>query len=139
MHWRIRSFTELQHLTEEDRKRLIQQCLTSGEIVRMIIRCILIGGTVGIGLLSLVTGVLGLRRVIFQWLAIPALLAGAAVIYQLHLIRIRGQMRLYLEKAAKQQRLPMCLRCGYNLEGLQGETCPECGLRIRPAGADARP
>lgn len=59
--------------------------------------------------------------------------AGAVLMYQVKLIRLRGQLRIHLEKLARKQRLPMCLNCGYDHEGLVSDTCPECGMRLRPA------
>ena len=52
------------------------------------------------------------------------------LVYQCGLIQIRGQMLIYLERAAKRERLPMCLKCGYDLTGNASGVCPECGKRI---------
>ena len=57
-------------------------------------------------------------------------LAGMVVSYQFFITRIRGQLLMYLEKRAREQRLPLCLNCGYNLKGLAGDVCPECGAKI---------
>lgn len=92
------------------------------------------------GMLVTILGI-GIAEVTLSWrlpwqLAVyllPFSLAMACVlVYQYHLIRIRGALITYLEQAGRQERLPMCLKCGYNLEGSTGSRCPECGYRIAP-------
>ena len=71
------------------------------------------------------------------WFLLLIIPVCAVAFYQWHLIRIRGQLRIYLEQVARKQQLPLCLNCGYNLQGLPGPLCPECGAGIRPRNEDA--
>lgn len=129
MKWRISSFQELEHLSEDDRRRVLGEIAGPWTIVTMVARSVGIGFAFGF-----IPCALTPTRLL-PWpfagvAAIAVVLACTAAIYQVHLIHIRGQMLTYLEKAAKKTRLPMCLRCGYDLRGSLGERCPECGMRI---------
>jgi hypothetical protein len=84
----------------------------------------------GGGIAWLLQMALRLPTIPFGELTLLLVAACAVCFYQCHLIRIHGQLLIYLDKAAKKERLPMCLHCGYNLEGLPGKVCPECGKRI---------
>lgn len=135
MNWRIESFTELEHLALEDRKRLVRQCFGRTGFLRMMILPVLVGGGCGAWLGLMMFDFLGIPRPWFDILVGGAVLAGALLGYQFELIRIRGQLLIHLEEMAGTQKLPMCLRCGYNLEGLQSKTCPECGFRLGAGSA----
>ena len=127
MYWRMSSFPELDHLSDAERCELLRR--------RVILR-----GQIKLILLSLLSGVCGgvftagLFASFFNggfllgWLVTAPL--WSILVYQIYLIRIRGQLLLYLQTAASRQRLPMCLRCGYNLEGVTSGRCPECGTTI---------
>ena len=78
-------------------------------------------------------GVAGLRA---EMVAPLLWVVSGLVWYQCSLIRIRGQLLIYLENAARRERLPMCLKCGYDLTGLAGTRCPECGMTQPPPGEE---
>lgn len=130
MNWRIESFTELEHLAPEDRKRLVRQCLGGLGFLRVMSSPVFVGGVIGFWGGMLLATVVGMPRPWLDTLVVASMLGGALAGYQFTLIRIRSALRMYLEKAAKTKRLPMCLGCGYNLEGLHGKTCPECGQAV---------
>ena len=90
-------------------------------MLRMITLSILAGGVFSV----FAMGMADLR--VFGWPAAIALMFGALICYQFQIISIRGQLRIYLEQAARRQKLPLCLNCGYNVAGLQSDRCPECG------------
>lgn len=48
-------------------------------------------------------------------------------LFQFTIIRIRGQLRIYLHQQRKQGvSVPVCLKCGYAVAEGQ-DNCPECG------------
>lgn len=49
------------------------------------------------------------------------------VVYQVQLFLVRIYLRIHLVDAARTERLPLCMQCGYNLKGLASDRCPECG------------
>jgi hypothetical protein len=120
MYWSIASFPELQHLEETDRRKI----LTNSGSRRILIRMVWLSITVGAILSVISMQIMGL----LTWpILLAAFLFWAPAVYQFQIILVRGQLRLYLERAARRQKLPLCLNCGYNIEGLQSERCPECG------------
>jgi len=132
MYWRISSFPELDHLADDERRVLLRRYAGRKLMIGLLARSIC-GGV----LLILLGG--GIAGSVFSWrpswpllvYLVPLLVPGAiALVYQYHLIRLRGALIVYLEEAARHQRLPMCLRCGYNLKGISGSRCPECGYRL---------
>ncbi len=130
MYWRVQGFPELQHLSPEDRRRIIRECFGPAGEVRWVIRLVVMGTFCGISAAMLIANLAGIRAGNEIWLVAPMVLAAIAIVYQLRLIQVRGQLLMYLERVARKQRLPMCLGCGYDLTGLTSGTCPECGLRI---------
>jgi hypothetical protein len=136
MNWRIESFRELEHLSPADRKRLVRACVSRVDRLWMLAYCVIIGGVLGLLAGGLVAAVLGIARTSMgPALAFAAAPVGVVLVYQCSLIRIRGQLRTYLERVGRMQRLPMCLNCGYDHEGLTSDICPECGM---PLNADRK-
>jgi uncharacterized paraquat-inducible protein A len=91
-----------------------------------------VGGVLGLLAGSLLAIVLGIARTSMgPALVFAAAPVGVVLVYQCCLIRIRGQLRIYLERTGRTQRLPMCLNCGYDHEGLTSDICPECGMPLK--------
>jgi len=132
MFWDISSFPELRHLPEEARKRLVRACIPRAVTTTLMARCVVFGAFLGALSAKAVVMWLRLRDADAMWAIGAAALLGIIGMYQWHLTRIRGQLIAYLEEVARHQRLPMCLACGYNLEGLTSAFCPECGSRLPP-------
>jgi predicted RNA-binding Zn-ribbon protein involved in translation (DUF1610 family) len=135
MYWRIQSFPELEHLPPEAREQMVQRSMGWANSLRLLLWVAFIAGlwTLIIGGLA---GLLFLpRRGLPPWWYLGLWAFFAVASYQYRLIRIRGQLIMFLEKTARHKPLPMCLRCGYDLKGLTASRCPECGQRIpRRAG-----
>jgi uncharacterized paraquat-inducible protein A len=130
MHWRISRFQELEHLPERDRAKLLRRFMPRGTYATLLLWPVFFGVVAG-GIASIVlTETLRLPKELAAPAVVVAAVGSAVATYQLLLIRIRGALLTYLERMAQRQRLPMCLRCGYNLEGVVSDVCPECGTRI---------
>lgn len=129
LYWRIQSLPELNHLTDEQR-----QALAATGIFRKARRGLI---TAGIWVALPLTG---LCNALFQkWLVTPelswialtsAFILGFVVGYQFFLRRVRIDIREAIVEAYRGERLPVCLKCGYPLEGIEGGKCPECGHGI---------
>jgi hypothetical protein len=127
MYWSIRSFPELQHLSESDRETLMRQCKCGRAVWNIACSSVIWGFLFGYNFsdFSLPSPWLGSATsfVLFG-------LLGDGFYYQFLLRQIRRHLREYLRDAARRQRLPMCLNCGYSTNGLVTNTCPECGAGI---------
>lgn len=131
MYWRISSFLELQHLSEEDRARLLREHLgwrtPTLVVVRSVFFGLLLASFVGVGTARL----LSLPTSTAFWFSAGYLLVFATAIYQFQLIWIRGALRVFLEEHAEVNPLPLCINCGYNVHGLVSNRCPECGHTLQ--------
>lgn len=74
----------------------------------------------------------------WDWLTARIVLPGMLMLwpmttvafYQFSLIRIRGQLRIDLERRMRSgEKLPVCIRCGYAISD-RVERCPECGAAV---------
>jgi hypothetical protein len=135
MWFRLSSLPQLQHLSPEQRKVLLAQ-VGAGKIVRGIIfRAVAMGVLAGL-VASSIVGSMTNRS---DLLSALGFVVGAAVVgfavYGWLLIRVHGQLIQYFAQIRKEQRLPVCIKCGYDLEGSQAKTCPECGAFV---GDDSR-
>ena len=132
MYWRIHGFPELQHLGDAERDQLLRSHLRRGLEIRLalssLLRGLCLSFLLGFAILALSSGFKGSGRSIAYLLIYPLLWAVFSVgFYQFNLIRIRGQLRIYLiEQRQQGVRVPVCVKCGYAVH--QGQrACPECG------------
>jgi len=136
MHWRISSFPELEHLSDAERLQILRRHVGWWFYVKAIFISIIQGLAVGIVLsfpLNICAYYLGASNKTFEIIGFVtslAIISGIIGSYQYFINRVRGQLRMYLEKAAKEQPLPLCMNCGYNIEGAKESRCPECGVKI---------
>ena len=88
------------------------------------------GLTVGVfaGMLALLCE-LRLTVSVYIVLAFVAVLV-AACFYRLQLGRKRFRMQQAIADGFVGERLPMCLRCGYDLRAAESAVCPECGNAV---------
>lgn len=47
------------------------------------------------------------------------------------MMRYRGRLRTAIRDASRGGRAPICLSCGHDLTGIEGDRCPECGAKAR--------
>lgn len=125
LYWRISSFPELEHLSEQDRAQVIKRCVPWRIWLGLMVRCFAVGGVCSLLLTGLAAGLLELPGLspLFEC-SLPVTLI---VLYQVQMILIRGSLRTFLEKAARTEPLTFCIGCGYNLIGNKSDRCPECG------------
>ena len=132
MCFRFTSMPELQHLTLSQRRMLLRKCVGASIVWRIVAKSIGLGVCLGILTGVVVQALLhpggSARQIVF--------LASAAffsfLTYWVCLVRNRRRMLIWLERYGRDNQLPMCLGCGYDLEGAVSPTCPECGARIVP-------
>jgi uncharacterized membrane protein YeaQ/YmgE (transglycosylase-associated protein family) len=140
LYWTIRAFPELAHLRERERHHLLRTCAGPGVHYGLFLRSVLwgaFGAVISIPCLHFLTDLFSAAiHTIFVAVtgAIVTLLA-----YQWSMRIIRADLRFELIEAFRGERLPVCLRCGYNLTGIHGDECPECGggIRVKPFESSA--
>ena len=137
MYWRIGSFLELQHLSDEDRARLLRKHAGWRTLVCIVVCALSFGFLAGM-IATLLTAVFLSRSPA----AVLALGAGffallSVVAYQAQLIWLRSGLRAFLADEAQHSALPLCIHCGYNVQGLASNRCPECG-QVLPETSEAK-
>lgn len=138
MYWRLHSLPELQHLSEQQRHKLLREATGRFYVPRLVIHCFIAGfGAMLVGSLvfSCLFGLIApnlLKNSITALLIMSALIwiASALGLYQYQIVRIRGQIRLFMEDLKTVgYKSPICLECGYAIEE-ESKTCPECGAPV---------
>ena len=136
MIWSIRQFPELEHLSDEQRELLLKR-VPFGFTIRVLIKSTVMG-TIVIGLVrSLFASIFSPAFSAYMFLIVPVL----AIWIYLNLLRdTRRQLRTEVARAFAGERLPFCLNCGYDFQGLHSDKCPECGSaaisQYQPADKD---
>jgi hypothetical protein len=135
MYWRLDSLPELQHLSDAQRKTLLRTKAGRRFSAKLFLGCLLRGfGAMGVACLVLITILAQAQHGTASspspyWLLLGVMVwpITTAGLYQFCLIRIRGQIRMYLlEQRSLGIQLPVCVRCGYAFVQ-QVDQCPECG------------
>lgn len=120
LYWRIRSFPELDHLTEQQKSTLLKQFVGWRLLTKQIARCLLFG----VVATALVAS--------FSWLfAFPVGIAVALAIYLFEIGCVRVDLQTQIIEAYRGSQLPICLNCGYDLREIKTKQCPECGKGVR--------
>ena len=132
MIWRLSSLPELQHLTQAQRVALIRSSIGPRFELRMWITSVIKGFALSVLLIIVVSIALtatGAQPANSVAMLLPLMLwpVFAVGLFQFSMIRIRGQIRLYLcDQRTLAVKPPVCLKCGYAVED-SAERCPECG------------
>lgn len=134
MYWRVSSLPELQHISDDQRHQLLKERLGRGYSARLALRCLLRGLCFGLlaafVVMLVAVGVSAIPNAYTEVVIVVVSISIATLgLYQFNLIRIRirGQLRIYLQAQREQGvRLPVCVNCGYAARDQQ-VTCPECG------------
>lgn len=133
MFWTIGSIPEVHAIPEPGRSRLLREHASVSTYIKLIGRSLFFASFISLIATSAMA----------QWVHDRSALLGGltlfpiaiACIYLAHLVWIRGQLCTVLGAALKRGVMPVCLRCGYWLEGLDAMHCPECGAPIVKQGA----
>lgn len=135
MYWRLSQIPELQHLSDRERKQLFRMHIKWFTRFWLVVRA-MAGGFVLAMPITLLLHLLIKNLVSDQatqvlFYVFPMLLiAGTLLVYQFFMIRIRAEMRIYLQEAKRSgEKLPVCVKCGYAIHGTS-RTCPECGAAV---------
>ena len=127
MYWRISRFPELGHLSEDDRDTPIRNAGGRRTYIRVIAQGVFFGLIFGIITAQTTPAAPWIRG-----------LAGGAVLvvvavgwYQFILWRMRIAMRLAIMDGLEGERVPTCLKCGYNSREASQDRCTECGAPLR--------
>lgn len=126
--WTFRSLPELNHLTEDEKSRVIRSAAPLDSRIGLsgtVVSAGLCAGTVAAGIFA---GGMGLVAISLTFLI--AALLGGVLMFQFQMRRIRLSLRLFLFEHFRGRKLPVCLRCGYDLTGNATDRCPECGANV---------
>ncbi len=126
--WTFRSLPELNHLTDEQKQQVIHRAVT-GKARRALAYKVMVAAVFFGGISA---------TVFIDWAGVAmgslsAMLFGtcvAALTFQVEMWDIRLALRLFLFEHFRGEKLPVCLRCGYDLTGNETDRCPECGANI---------
>jgi DNA-directed RNA polymerase subunit RPC12/RpoP len=142
--WATSRFPELNHLTAEQRQQLLGKIRHTRVTVHLIAQGVtlgVVGGlVVGFGTLDGTVAVIGSTSELLIRSACALVVAGVVgcVVYQVQLHRIRSEVRSTIKRELEGERVPVCLNCGYDVQGARDPRCPECGAGIVvPRGGEA--
>jgi len=137
MYWTIGTIPELDHLAGEQRRQLLKRCVGWRTYAALIARSLLVGLLASVAIFAALSPIVPSTSAAVPFWTV--LLVIAIAFYHFLLLRVRSALRLELKQTFRGEVLPMCLKCGYNLESVDGNRCPECGAPIRvPAASTAR-
>jgi len=122
---RFTDLPELSQLSRVDRRRVMKM-IPLGARIQLAVGPLVFGCLAG-GLASVLAGADALSLS----LAVVAGLVAAVMARSVMLALVRGGMVGHLHDAERSGRVTVCLRCGYDLQGMTGNMCPECGRRIK--------
>ncbi len=138
MIWTIAALPELQGLTTAERRTLLQGTFSIRSRIIEVVR----RGLVAL-LAALCTGAvmhhLTRQADIAALVAVAVLVVGFLALHLWRIGSIRRQLQWEIVERHRGQRLPLCLKCGYDLTQNDQSTrqCPECGAGVwvkeRPA------
>ena len=100
----------------------------TGYLLNIILRSAFFGAIIGIAIAA------AFRRKSMSMMTVAGLLGGAlatAAVFQLQMILLRSSIRLKIMNSLRGERVPVCLKCGYDQTGNQSDRCPECGAPVR--------
>ena len=133
MYWLINQFPELDHLEPDQRAHVLARIpwwtyplLAASAVIPAIILGGLIAAWLAFDASSTTAAIV----------SIPIAATAAIALYARQLSRVRTAMRTVIAEAFRDQRLPFCFHCGYNLRDSTAARCPECGHPVH-AGAPA--
>ena len=128
LFWTLRSLPELNHLDEQQKREVIRASMTWRHHLRMSMK-VLLGAT----FFGMLPGSY-LARGGDPWVIVITIMLSGAVaglfVFQLEMANIRRSLRRFLFDHFRGKRLPVCLRCGYDLTDNQTDRCPECGANV---------
>lgn len=137
MYWTVGTIPEFDHLSDEQRRQLLKRCVGWRTYGALISRSFLVGLLASVAIFAALSPIVPSESAAIPFWSV--LLVIATVCYHLLLLRVRAALRLELKQTFRGEVLPLCLKCGYNLESVDGNHCPECGAAIRvPAASSTR-
>ena len=129
LYWSFNSLPELSHLGPEARQTLLRRHVGWNRWIDMLIPPAFIGLLCALAVSSLMDG---FPRSIMSLLVFAGLaLVIATAVYQFSMLRIRAALRLQIMRELRGQQLPSCLKCSYDLAGIEASRCPECGSPVK--------
>ncbi|HVP72118.1 MAG TPA: hypothetical protein VMS30_00170 [Phycisphaerales bacterium] len=120
---------EFAHVTPDGRRRILRSARAARAWAFMAAKSALLGflAYVIVSNLSTLSSQPNLRIVAGATAGVLV----AALIMQVHLCLARLTMRAQIMNLLRGERVPVCLRCGYDQSGNESDRCPECGASVR--------
>ena len=119
---------EFEHLTPDGRRRILRSARASRAWTLMATKSALLGFLAYIFVSSLPALSSPTYVRIVAGVTVGVLVA--ALVMQVYLRLARLTMRAQIMNLMRGERVPLCLKCGYDQSGNQTNRCPECGTSI---------
>ena len=130
LHWTFGSLPELGHLAPKERREVLRRARATPVWIGMIVRAALWGLLLG-GATGALLQTSGASETMSIACSSVAVVIVSVVEFQVQFLSQRGAMRREIMQSLRGQRLPVCLKCGYNQSGNATDRCPECGAPTR--------